>query len=219
MLDGEGNEIEVTEDEKTEVEDTGEVVLSKEAYETLLAQIAESTSASKKILEKVEDEEAEISRNAKDAARRAATGRYDKVNTPSEFAALLKEEIMGIVMEQAIQPVANTVMSIVVAQELKDVESKYPEPKKGEEVKNIPFKAVKEDVYNIVKDNPKLSLEDGYLIATGKKEKPEVKKAKDPGPSGERPGGPSTTVVEPTGKMTSKEAAKAAYDQVFGGKK
>lgn len=192
------------------------ITISKEVYESLLAAVTENSDATKKILSKVEEEEAAAVAEREANERKAKGGRYSKVQNAEEFAALLREDLMEELhttfIQTAIQPLANTVMSIVVAQELKDVRGAHDD-----------FDNYKDEVYKLVKENTKLTLEDGYLIASGKKAKPKesVKAAgegavpKGPKSGGEKPGA-RAGAFEPAGYKTTKDAAIAAAEKIYG---
>jgi hypothetical protein len=195
-------------------DDRETVVIDKEAYESLLAAVAENTTATRRVISKVEEDEAAIADEERRQANKNRGSRYKDVKSPEEFADILKEELTIELMQTAIQPIANTVMSIVVASELKDAQKAHPD-----------FDKHKDAVYDIVNKNPKLTIEEGYLIATGKAKKSDIiadKKEEEKGEKKEvKPvlGGEKSSVggkFEPAAFKTTKDAAKAAFEKVYG---
>lgn len=191
------------------------VTISKEVYESLLAAVAENTEATKKILSRVDDEEQALERERQQAEKASKVGRYSKVSSPEEFAQLLiddiKSEVIPELMQSAIQPIANTVMSIVVADEIKNVRANYPD-----------FDKYKDEVYKQASANPKLTIEEAYLIASGKvtkkagEEKPQQKSAGAIKSGGEKSSGVSSSSVDKTGYKTTRDAARAAFEKIYG---
>jgi hypothetical protein len=193
------------------------VTISKETYESLLAAVAENTEATRKILSKVDEDDEAAAAEARKVAATQRSGRYAKVSSPEEFAAMLVEDVRAAIipelMQSAIQPIANTVMSIVVAEELKTAKAAHSD-----------FDTFKDDIFKETSANPKLTIEEAYLLASGKKPKETVKKdekgdpkkdAKHLNHGGEKPGaGPAS--FEPTNFKTTKDAATAAFEQVYG---
>ena len=188
------------------------VVISKELYESMLAQITAGTQASQKVLSKVEQEEAEIARAEAEAQRLANAGRYEKAKNPTELAQMIREDVMSDVQE-LVYPVASTVMSIVVAEEIKETARKHTD-----------FDSYKDDVRKLTENNTKLSIEDAYLIASGKKAKPaeeekkgDVGKGKENKPvvGGEKPGAGSNNMNKGSAQ-TIKDAVRMASEKVLG---
>ena len=188
------------------------VTISKDLYESLLAQISEGTAASKQVLSKVEQDEQEYAKAQAEAERLANAGRYEKAKNPTELAQMIREDVMSDVQELVL-PVASTVMSIVVAQEIMESKSKHSD-----------FDNFKEDIHKLTVSNAKLSIEDAYLIASGKKAKPPVaekkgeegeRKEKKLVQSGERPGAGSSSMNKGSAQ-TIKDAVRMASEKVLG---
>lgn len=192
-------------------ENDDNVTLPKNVYETLLAQIAEGTEASKKILSKVETEEEEINKQKEDELRKQRLGRYETAQNPTELAKMIKEDVMGEVQE-LILPMATTVMSMVVAEEVKEVKKNYND-----------FDKYTNKIFDLTSNNSKLSIEDAYLIASGKASKTEVAKKgenknqeKDkPVIGGEKPG-PGKQQMDNGPARSLKDAVRMASKKVLG---
>lgn len=200
------------EGENQAVENEDHVTISKDLYESLLAQISEGTAASKKVLSKVEQEEADIALAQAEADRLAKAGRYEKAKTPTELAQMIREDVMSDVQE-LVFPVASTVMSIVVAEEIKESARKHSD-----------FDSYRDDIRKLTESNAKLSIEDAYLIASGKKAKSAAaeKKGEDgkgkenkPVVGGEKPGAGSSNMNKGSAQ-TIKDAVRMASEKVLG---
>lgn len=188
------------------------VVISKDLYESMLAQISAGTAASQKVLSKVEQEEEEIRQAQVQADKLEKAGRYEKAKNPTELAQMIREDVMSDVQE-LVYPVASTVMSIVVAEEIKEAKSKHTD-----------FDSYKDDIRSLTEKNSKLTIEDAYLIASGKKAKPSVSKEKgdegkgrEPKPvyGGEKPGAGSQNMQKGSAQ-TIKDAVRMASEKVLG---
>jgi len=211
-VEGQDQVVEEGVGENQAVENEDHVTISKDLYESLLAQISEGTAASKKVLSKVEQDEAEIAQAQAEADRLAKAGRYEKAKTPTELAQMIREDVMSDVQE-LVFPVASTVMSIVVAEEIKESARKHTD-----------FDSYKDDIRKLTESNAKLSIEDAYLIASGKKAKPAAteKKGED-GKSrenklvqgGEKPGAGSSNMNKGSAQ-TIKDAVRMASEKVLG---
>lgn len=201
------------EQEQEQEEQGGEqtVTLPKDVYENLLAQLTEGTQASKQVLSKVEQEEQRIAQEEAEKVRSVKAGRFDTAKTPGELAAMIRESVLEDVQEM-VYPVASTVMQIVVAEEVKNARAAHSD-----------FDSYRDDIYKLTTQNTKLSIEDAYLIASGKKgggkqASPEPKKEQKTVVGGERPTGVGRQNVTDNSPLTVKDAVRMARDKVMGGK-
>ena len=195
-------------------EDNDHVVISKDLYESMLAQISAGTAASQKVLSKVEQEEEEIARAKAEAERLEKAGRYEKAKNPTELAQMIREDVMSDVQE-LVYPVASTVMSIVVAEEIKESRALHSD-----------FDVHAESIKKLTESNSKLSIEDAYLIASGKKARNGDGKSKVKGDDverkevkpvlgGEKPGAGSGSMQKGSAQ-TIKDAVRMASEKVLG---
>jgi hypothetical protein len=146
----------------------------------------------------------------------------DDEGNPPDFDSLSQTELVqhlerGMVGNY-IQPLMQKIYQI-------DFQLQIDRLTKKEEFKD--FHDYDDEIYKVLKDNPNMKLEDAYYLA--KKRQPEPKEG-DKGPSrdalrhlprpkrpapGEKPGHTSSMSRSDDRAMTTKQAAAAAYDEVF----
>lgn len=186
------------------------VTIPKNVYETMLAQIAEGTAATKKVVSRLEQEDRDLAAREQAEKTQEKLGRYDTAKNPTELAHMIREDILGDVQE-LILPVASTVMSIVVAEEVRDCAKRYDD-----------FDKYRDKVMEIAEKNTKLSIEDAYLIAAGKNKPSSKEQGEKKGTpeqrqvvSGEKPG-PGQSQMNKGPALTMRDAVKAASAKVLG---
>lgn len=185
------------------------VTMEREAYENLISLAARGAEASEKLLSHVEEGDEEVTAQQIEEARQQA---LSGAATPEEFAQL----VLDLAKEQAnqmIQPVAQTVMSLLIQNEITTTQNKYSD-----------FDDYRDDVYKIMQTNTRMSVEEAYLLASAKKGKAPTVKAKGEDVttparrviSGERPNAVSRDSVDVKPNLTMKDAAKEAFKRIYG---
>jgi hypothetical protein len=203
------------------------VELDTETYQALLDKLTDLEDQVKSKERSNEDED-EVSRLAREAQRKQGQEERQPIDYDGLSNKQLVEAIGQGVEETVLVPLLTRIEEVELRMEIKDLLSETDE--KGNKLYGN-FWDYKDEIYEIAKDNPKLSLKRCYQLArSGKSEQSKTeKREKGSGEDrlrhlpkvpiiGEKPGGPSSSSMSEEEPQTRKEALGKVYDQLFEGK-
>jgi hypothetical protein len=129
---------------------------------------------------------------------------------PNEIDRMSNRQLMGLIEQQVVGPLMQTIMNMTVKEEMREVQTKYSD-----------FNDYRQDVLTIAQGNTSLSLEQAYLLAkAGKSSKvpPTPQDSNTPTPKQTPPPahktGQPASVTVPSGNLSAADAAKAALAEL-----
>lgn len=197
------------------------VTLSKESFDKMLNEMTELKLTQKRLLERVDKgEEEEEEENEVKLKSKVRAEEEDEV----DIEDLSKKDLL-LLMDKRVQEVNQKTMALVmtlaIKEEIKELKEELKEKGKDD------FNDFKEDIHKLIKKNPQLRVKEAYLLAKEgkgevklskeeedeKKEFEEWRKKKKNLTGGERPG-VTKSATKPNDKLSVKEAAMQALEEV-----
>lgn len=185
---------------------TEQVVLSKEEYKELIKEI---TGAKLRVseLEQLEEHVREATKQAVEAPKRNAPQQRIDLDQLSraQLAQLIHKNVVEQVTSQLFQPIVETVMTLAVKDEIRDVRSKHSED----------FDDYMADIQKLCEQDPQLTVEKAYKLAKAdgppkqRKEAADTKTKYPARPYGEK-GGVNRETVQKDEKLSIRDSATKA---------